>query len=338
MTMYSTFNRKTVLRLSAYSTLVAVGFGGGWLANNYFEDREAGDMKSQSVTLGRNYLLNPLLACEVAETSLRARQLKPFKKKISQLIEERIGAGMATDVSVYFRDLDDGKVFNIDANKGFAPASLGKIPIMMAYLKKAETDRSLLKKKLTYDGKKDLTERQHFKPHKKLEAGKSYTIDNLIFRMIAYSDNNAWGLLLAQMDRTYLNAMVKELGADFIEGPSGETLVTVKSYSIFLRILYNASYLSKEMSEKALEYLAVEEFPLGIAASVPSNITIASKFGERQDGEVKVLHDFGLVYHPKQPYLICIMTKGRDFDQLATVIHDISKAVYDEVEIQTAGQ
>lgn len=334
-------NKKVAVQVSSYSLLLIIGFGAGWGAHTYFDDHAARNLKSKSVTLGRNELLNPLLACEVAETTLRAKQLKPFRQKVKALVEQRISAGMATDISVYFRDLDDGKVFDIDADKGYSPASMGKVPIMMAYLKKAESDPALLTKRITYDGKKDLTLRQYFKPRKTLEAGKSYTIDDLVFRMIAYSDNNAWALLIANMDLNYLNSMVAELGADFVEGPSGETLVTVKSYSIFLRVLYNASYLNKEMSEKALEYLSVEEFPVGIVASVPQNITIASKFGERQfgaNGEMKLLHNFGIVYHPKQPYLICIMTKGRDFDQLAAVIRDISKIVYDEIELQTRGQ
>jgi beta-lactamase class A len=324
-----------------YAVLLGVGVVFGWSAKDYLLNHDAMDLKSKNVTLGRDKLLNPLLACEVAETTLRTKQLRPFKHKVKTLIAERIKAGMADEISVYFRDLDDGGVFSIDGNRGFTPASLGKLPIMIAYLKLAEDDPTLLNKRIKYDGKKDLASKQYFKPRKNLEPGKTYTIDDLIFRMIAYSDNNSWGLLLANIDLGYLNSVVAELGASFIEGPSGETLITVKSYSIFLRILYNASYLNKKMSEKALEYLAMEEFPLGIVASVPKGITVASKFAERQygvNGEIRILHNYGIVYHPKQPYLICIMTKGRDYDQLATVIHDISKTVYDEVEIQTRGQ
>lgn len=330
--------KRTTLQLVLCAALLVAGFIAGWKVNGYFEGSAAGSNNSKNITVGHHKLLNPLLACEVAETTLRTKQLKPFRYKIEKMVAEKISAGMATEISVYFRDLDDGKVFSIDADKGFAPASLSKVPVMIAYLKLAEDDQGLLKKKIRYDGKTNTSLKQNFKPRKTLEAGKSYTVDDLIFRMIAYSDNNAFDLLLANLDLNYMNSMVAELGAEFAEGPGGDPLITVKSYSIFFRVLYNASFLNMKMSQKALEYLAVEEFPLGIVESIPAGITVASKFAEMTsgaNGEVKMLHNFGIIYHPKQPYLVCIMSQGRDFNQLATVIRDISKTIYDEVEIQT---
>jgi len=335
------FNNKSAVQLLIYSALLVAGFISGWKVNEYYENPDARNIQSKTVVLGHHKLLNPLLACEVAETTLRRKQLKPFKNRIKRLIAEKISAGMATEISVYFRDLDDGKVLSIDGDNGFAPASLSKVPVMIAYLKLAEDAPNLLTKRIYYDGKKDTSLKQQFRPRKTLEAGKSYTVDDLIFRMIAYSDNNAFDLLLENIDLNYMNKMVAELGAEFVEGPGGEPLITVKSYSLFFRVLYNASFLNMKMSQKALEYLAIEEFPLGIIESVPTGITVASKFAEITsgvNGEIKMLHNFGIVYHPKQPYLVCIMSKGSDFNQLATVIRDISKIIYEEVESQTRGQ
>ncbi|MBT0664577.1 serine hydrolase [Geobacter pelophilus] len=99
--------------------------------------------------------------------------------------------------------------------------------------------------------------------------------------------------------------------------------------------------MNKEMSERALEYLAVEEFPFGIASGIPVGVTVAGKFGEKESGpnlQVKSLHDYGIVYHAKQPYLICIMTEGDNFYNLAPIIHEISRTVYEEVENQTRSQ
>lgn len=336
--VFGTYRDNRPLRIIISMAILAAAFGAGWFANDRFGEGDVRASKSRAITLGRTKLLNPLLACEVAETTLRARELKPFKKKVSRQVEAFIAAGTAEEISVYFRDLDDGKVFEINSDRPFTPASLAKLPIMFAYFKLSQDNPALLKKKLTYSGEKDLTQRQNFKPRETLQAGKAYTVDELIFRMIAYSDNNAWQLLLNNLDRAYLHQTVVDLGADFLDDPSGAPLITVRAYSIFLRVLYNASYLNLKMSEKALEYLAVEEFPYGIAASVPKGIVVAGKFAERQygdRGENKVLHDFGIVYHPKQPYLVCIMTKGKDFGQLASVIQAISKTIYDEIDTQT---
>jgi hypothetical protein len=44
------------------------------------------------------------------------------------------------------------------------------------------------------------------------------------------------------------------------------------------------------------------------------------------------LHDCGIVYFPDNPYIICVMTRGDDVNELAPVVAHISKMVYDEFE------
>jgi beta-lactamase class A len=119
-----------------------------------------------------------------------------------------------------------------------------------------------------------------------------------------------------------------------------EDYISVQAYAGFYRILYNASYLSKEMSERALIYLSYEDFKEGILAGIPKGLPVASKFGERALGpnyEIKQLHEFGIVYYPGRPYLIGIMTRGRDFDKLKTVLRDISRLIYEEIDRQGTG-
>jgi hypothetical protein len=89
------------------------------------------------------------------------------------------------------------------------------------------------------------------------------------------------------------------------------------------------------MSEKALELLTREDFPQGIAAGIPKGIPLAAKFGEFEEEtgkKEKQLHEFGIVYHPKGPYILGIMTKGSDFTLQANVISAISALVYQEVD------
>ena len=110
-----------------------------------------------------------------------------------------------------------------------------------------------------------------------------------------------------------------------------ENFMSVYEYSRFFRILYNSSYLNNENSNKALEILSRVDFKSGLVAGTPANITVAHKFGERENGDEKQLHDCGIVYHPENPYLICIMTRGKDFDKLSEVIAELSKITYEEV-------
>jgi beta-lactamase class A len=82
--------------------------------------------------------------------------------------------------------------------------------------------------------------------------------------------------------------------------------------------------------------LSQTRFADGLVGGVPTGIPVAHKFGERtfQQGGVvqhKELHDCGLVYHPKGPFGLCVMTRGIDFADLAQTIRKITRMVYDEV-------
>ena len=309
---------------------------GSFLAGWYAKSRIAAKPVQKSVRLGQVHLVNPLISCEIGHGEVSANlPLTALKQKIETVIDRSKRSNEALDASVYFYDLSTDTEIEINGDAGFEPASLVKLPLMMEYFKRAESDPGILSRKLTYDGAYDWTRDQNYRPSKTLVPGKSYTVEDLIFRMLVRSDNNAFRTLLTDVDRVYLQKIHGDMGIETVMDASGAKLVTARSYSIFLKALYNSSFLNQEMSEKALSFLSANEFHLGIDATVPNTITVASKFGERTTGahgEIKQLHDYGIVYYPQHPYLICIMTKGTDFAKLTELIRAISKTVYDEYD------
>jgi len=112
--------------------------------------------------------------------------------------------------------------------------------------------------------------------------------------------------------------------------------MNVVDYAAFFEILYNATYLNKEMSEKALAILTKSTFNYGLVGGVPIGVEVAHKFGERIFEEYKQLHDCGIIYKENNPYLLCIMTRGDmmegdNFNDLAMVIKKISEQVYNTI-------
>ena len=108
--------------------------------------------------------------------------------------------------------------------------------------------------------------------------------------------------------------------------------ISVKSYATLFRILYNATYLNNAMSDKALQILAGADYADGLKAGVPQETAVAHKFGEAAatltDGSTgHELHDCGIVY-TGEPYTICIMTKGKNVDDLAALIADLNRSAY----------
>lgn len=282
--------------------------------------------------LGGEYkFINPLLECtDEIGTSVLTQDIRD---KVNNFIKTQINAKKATEVSVYYRDLNNGPWFGYNEKNFFSPASLVKVPLMIAYFKEAENGSGVLSEKIknTLSNTDELYSEMDYQPEIKMETGTEYTVEDLILRTVAYSDNVAYKLLFDRLDNSKFLSLFRDFGVDVskaITDPTGNSL-SLKDYASFFRILYNSSYLNKEYSEKALTILSQSTYKRGIVAGVPKDIVVAHKFGERfftGTGE-KQLHDCGIVY-TDNPYLLCIMTKGSNFEDLENILGTLSSMTY----------
>ncbi len=324
--------------------IVCASFLSGYAANFAYVGFKSSETAAAGDALRANKseykYTNPLLLCDISGRSAM-EEFSSLRKSVSALIDN--DKSDPTDrVSVYFRDLNQGKWFGIDENDHFVPASLLKVPVAIAFYKLAETDPTVLSKNLTYDGSFDENKGEIFKSQFDIKPG-VYKVEDLIKAMVVNSDNNAMTILdnyIVDHNKDFLDEVFTDLGLTL---PSlGSTNVvefmSAKSYSYIFRVLYNATYLSKQASEKLLAMMAGPDFPQGIKASLPDDLQVAQKFGERSvlttDNKVltRELHDCGIIYYPSKPYLICIMTAGKDFQQQIEIIQGVSKIVYDMIK------
>jgi beta-lactamase class A len=312
-----------------------VAFALGGMTLNYIDARNYKNFSLQNLperqTSGEYKFTSPLLDCNSfgGPFALRADSMK---QKAEDIINQELGSKFLDHVSVYFRDLSNGPTMGIDEEEEFTPASLLKVPLLIAYFKKAETDPAILKEKITFTTPAGDAVNQNIKPSKQLKEGNEYEAEELIERMIINSDNESANLLLENIDQDFLNKTYTDLGIE-IPGTSGsENFMTVKQYASFFRILYNASYLNRGMSEKALSLLSQSEYSNGLKVGIPGDVQIAHKFGERVLGSSFQLHDCGIIYKGSTPYILCLMSRGQDFSELERIIQSISRMVYQEVD------
>ncbi len=287
---------------------------------------------SKEVRQGGYRFINPLLECENAEEL--GTSLVSVKKIIGDVVTSHLNAGDATIASVYFRDLNNGPWFGINISAPFSPASLLKLPLLMSYLQQGETDSTFFQKEVIFKTDQDYDANRTIAEGPPLIQGKKYTIEELLSYMIEYSSNNAAYFLFNYLPKGQIDQVYKDLDLPVLSGTVDSYTMTVKDYASFLRILYNASYLSRQSSEKALELLSKSTYVDGLVAGVPKNVMVAHKFGERVFGdnnEKRELHDCGVIYYPAHPYLLCVMTQGSDTTKLTKTIADISSHIYSEV-------
>lgn len=270
--------------------------------------------------------INPILLCNL-DSSIPQNENAALEKTL----QDYISRSASKDVGVYYLKPGAGKWAGINENESFSPASMLKVPIMTAVLRDAEEHPDVLSKKFVYDGSTDNNAQEDIKPAHPLLPG-SYTIKELLQSMIGDSDNNATGILAGSLTPDEFNNIYSDLGiaAPSVNGPID--FMSPKSFTLFLRLLYNATYLSRDDSQMALKLMSQSDFPQGLRAGVPAGVTVASKFGERSTGDApnaKELHDCGIVYASSGPYFLCVMTRGSDFSALAAEIAGISKLVFE---------
>lgn len=324
-------------RVAIHLLIFLMGIAIGFVISNGIIDKQRKSTFVERREGGYTYI-NPLLECDIAEKVLKNREVVPFKSKIETYLNTRLDKQWASGVSVYFRELNDGLWFSIGDTEKFVPASLRKLPLMIALLKQAEKTPKvdLLDREVQVELSQDYNANQNIRPSQPLVLGQKYTVRDLIFRMIVYSDNNAFTFLTKIVDSTGLDEVYSKLRMQNPQTPQDDEFLSVQTYASFFRILYNATYLNKEHSEWALAVLSKSEFRAGLISGVPSGINVAHKFGEKSDADSGTvqLHDCGIVYYPKHPYLLCIMSKGPDFAFLDDVIREISQITFREVDFQ----
>jgi beta-lactamase class A len=279
--------------------------------------------------------INPLLECNNASFS-NDKNLNSLKINVQDYLNSQISSKSVTFASVYYRDLNNGPWFGLNEKENFSPSSLIKVPLMITYYKLAEDDPEVLQKTILNDQPAEITI-QTILPKVTLTPNQNYTVEELINQMIIHSDNHAYDLLLKNIDNNLIFEVYQDMGIDILEAnqtnPTGN-IISVKDYASFFRILFNSSYLTKFYSEKALKLLTQIDFKSGIPAGISDKkIEVAHKFGERFYPETneRQLHDCGIVYLPQKPYLLCVMTRGQNIDNLTSAIKHISSIIFTEI-------
>ncbi len=236
-------------------------------------------------------------------------------------------------IGLYFEYLPTGANIVVNNDRAMWPASLIKIPVAMAVMKKIERGEWQLNNQLVIlDEDKDASfGTLYTKP-----TGTTLTIEELLHETLVNSDNTAHFVLLRNLDAEELEDVFTHLGLDEVlqglknspDAESQDNRMTAKTYSVFFRSLYNATYLSPKNSQYFLQSLTesiVEYAKLGI----PDHVTYVHKTGIRdEDG---VWADSGIVFEERRPYILTIMLEKKPD---ATVSEEYVNDLFKEISSQ----
>lgn len=279
-------------------------------------------------------LTSPYL--EAPGTENADANLARAREELVSFLEARRRDDPTLRVSVYARDLDNGPWIGIDERARYIPSSLTKVVVLIHTLQREEEEPGLLDREILFPGAERMIGEDTMldaPDSLRLQAGKRYTVLDLLQRMITYSDNYAYQLLLESSGGEGIPKMLYDLNADqSLE--DGRFYFDARTVAALLRSLYNSSYLSRRHSELALRLLTESRFHDGLRRSLPPEAVVASKFGfhtSETDGQThRELHECGIVYRPRSPYVVCVMTatdRGTPED-LQRLVGEVSRILW----------
>ena len=283
----------------------------------------------EQIRLQKFKFAQPLLLTDV---KIEDERFNSLKTAINFYISNNIASGKLTSASVYVRHLKDGAWMAINEQEHYSPGSLLKVPLMIHYLKTAEKNPLLLLQKINFENH-FTSPRLPIFTTKGLVPGTAYTVKELLRSMIVDSDNDATILLDSYVQSKISDEVYANLALEKPNPSEKDYPLTVQECARFFRVLFNATYLSPEMSDYALKLLSESSFLDGMMKKMDSSVVVSHKFAERGSGNSKEFHEVGIVYLDNDAYLIGIMTKGRELNELTNIVSDISKIVYDDMQI-----
>lgn len=229
-------------------------------------------------------------------------------------------------VGVFIQDIETGAWTGINEREGFVPASLLKMPIMLAILKNVELKTLDLHTFIEIE-ESDIT--SDYVDVKQKKAGQTYNVAQLLEDMITYSDNTAKNALKRHITPQELDAVFTHVGIPnpYLQ-PAREQTISPRDYTRLFKALYYHTYVDAELSEFALELTSDTTTEDLLPGGVPAQVQVAHKFGIDISPTTTSLHDCGIVYHPSNPYYICIMTEGLSIKDARTLISTLSHSTY----------
>lgn len=275
-------------------------------------------------------LVKPIVS---AEPSRESAAFAPLKNQLQSWVDSLKAAGTVSAVSIHLESLQNENWMEVNPEEPFHPASFLKVPLMIGFLQKAQANPGLLEEKVVFrpvgSGPANIL---YFPATKELVPGKTYTFREILEYMIAYSDNNASRLLSQYVEFPKVQKLFTDLSLKAADPERSQMMLYAGDFSFIMKSIFNASLLNPDYSELAAGLLAKSTFEEGFRKGFPAGTKMWHKFGEwNAPGTDFELNETGVVFLNNKPYLLTVLTKGKDMKKLPGVIATAGKKVSDHL-------
>ena len=235
-------------------------------------------------------------------------------------------------IIIFPLEKDDSSPYYKNENRKYVSASMIKLLILVEFIEQIDKKEITLETKYILK-KEDLVGGAGI--IKNMKIGTEFTYDTLAEYMIMHSDNIATNVLIDILGMDRINRKSKKLelkdarlNRKMMKWNGIENYINSKDIEIILKGLVSNSIGSKNMCQRALEYLLKTIDNDGISQGLPNGVKYAHKTGDL----TKIRHDGGIVFG-KTKYVIIILTKDfEDTKDANKLMREISSIAYNIIE------
>jgi len=248
-----------------------------------------------------------------------------FGGSLPTSIVATVTANVRGHFSIYVEELRTGRWWGVNEQDSYDGGNLLKVSMLVTLLKKMEREQ------LSLDNKVVLcqTEKRNDSPTvpRASDEERLVSIKILVERMIRYSDDAAAITVCGLVSFDDFQEGLKATGLPLALSPNQLPHVTPKQYANLLRSLFFSNYLEKSSSELVLSLLSNTIYTNRLRAGVPEKIMVAHKVGSISG--LGDSHDCGIIFLPKRPYILCVMSTNTTKEESDRIISAVSRQVYE---------
>lgn len=234
-------------------------------------------------------------------------------------------------ISLAVTDLATDTTYSHDDNAVVNPASVIKVPILLAYLHQIQSgvlsgdEMALLRREDIQPGAGTLRYRS---------PGESIRLDELAELMIRHSDNTATLLVIRFLGLATINGYMQSWGLSDSILKTGrllddvpENTMSVRDIQRLLVRLSRYEILTPVLTQRALQLLGSQKYRWGLPKRLPGFVRVSNKTGTLTGFR----HDVGVIVSDSAAYVVSIFTTGLSKSKASEVIATLSDLVYTDL-------
>lgn len=228
------------------------------------------------------------------------------------------------NISIYLEILNTGANLSVNKDVKIFPASLMKIPIAMAVMKKIEKGQWSMDKDFVLE---DREKNAIFGKLYREQVGSRFTTEKLLNEMLINSDNTARNIFVKYLTLEDIDNVLEHIGMEYDYRNDGQ--ISAKKYSIFWRSLFESTYLSPDSSQLLIAIMSKSGASNYLSQGIAQDTKFSHKIGVLYNEGI--FADSGIVYLSQRPYILTVMVKNKNQQEAEIIMKNISQKAYEYI-------